>query len=273
MIITESFVWINFPKTASTFVRECLRELYTIPWWNLAKRKRFDGRWMREMEMPLIYAPDIARFGKPTPHGVVRQIPQEYIHLKMLSSVRDPVERLVSLYHYADWKKTDALNDSIDNLRARYPKFPDLKFDEFYDLFCQKQKRFIVNKKSYLLGGQSYSLLNFFCNFQNIHNNQEIIFQSWGELAEIFNQVVFISSKNFSRQLFENILKFGYSQKDLNFILDKEMVNISKRNSEVIINNSLTQKIYASEWLLDMINNGSGQILEEEFRSRAVEVG
>jgi hypothetical protein len=270
MIITESFVWINFPKTASTFARECLRELYRIPCWNLAKKKRFKGRWIKEINMPLIFAPDIPRFGKPTPHGVVRQIPDEYNKLKILSAVRDPVERLLSLYHYGDWKKNDALIDSIETINIRYPNFPDIQFEEFYEYLYEKKRYVSVNNNKYAIGRQSYSLLNFFCNRENIEDNNKIKFDSWEKLAEIFNKVIFISAKNISQNLYNNLLKLGYSQKDLEFILKKDKINVSNKDYNIQLNNELKKNIYSSEWVLDTIHNSSGNIKPEEFLDRAI---
>jgi hypothetical protein len=259
MIITESFVWINFPKTASTFVRECLRELYTIPWWNLAKKNRFKNRWMNELEMPLIFAPGIPRYGSPTPHGVFRQIPLEFQNLPVLSAVRDPVERLVSLYHYGDWKKQDALPRPLDEIRYQYPTFPEIEFEDFYKFMYSEKNYIIVGNKNFFIGPQSHSLLNFFCNKSKIQHDQEIRFESWNQLSNLFKNISFISSKNISEDLCLLLASYSHDIKDLKFIMGKNKINVSIQK-KININNETKNKIYSNEWLLNIINENSGNI-------------
>jgi hypothetical protein len=267
MIITESFVWINFPKTASTFVRECLRELYIIPWWNLAKKNRFKNRWMNELELPLIFAPDIPRYGIPTPHGVMRQIPSEFQELPVLSAVRDPVERLVSLYHYGDWKKQDALPKPLDEIRNQYPTFPEIDFFDFYELY-HKIKYIIVGNSIISIGPQSHSLLKFFCKESQILNNSKIHFKSWQEVSALFNTVNFISSTNISADLRAHLIKYNFDSKDINFIENKKRVNVSAQ-SKIKISSELKYKIYEQEWILDLINKKSGRVLYEQLEEKA----
>ena len=108
MIITDSFVFLNYPKTGSTFVREALSELYK-------KKQKKRWPWSRNKRYFEMYeAPDVRemsqqRYGNPNPHGTYWQIPERAQHLPVYSVFRDPFRRVPSLYHYADWKKQEAL--------------------------------------------------------------------------------------------------------------------------------------------------------------------
>jgi hypothetical protein len=103
MIITESSVWMNFPKSGSTFVRKALRHLYQTRRRDLLRRFRMRRRSMREIMCPnLGQGHTEERRGRPTPHGVVSQIPPEFTHFPVISSIRNPLATLVFLYTYAD---------------------------------------------------------------------------------------------------------------------------------------------------------------------------
>lgn len=219
--------------------------------------------------MPLIFAPGIPRFGKLTPHGVVRQIPVEFSGFPIVSAVRDPVERLVSAYLYGDWKKQDALPENLDSIKLKYPNFPHIEFDDFYKLFSSEENHFIIDNTKIACGGQSWSLLNFFCKKLDIKNNQKICFSSWGDFASIFDSVFFLPSNNISLDLHSQLKKFDFSLKDINFIKYKKKSNVSKK-TDTQLSSNLQSRIYQQEWLLNLVNNSSGKIDEKTLRENAV---
>ena len=124
MIITESFVWINYPKTASTFVRNSLKELYEIKPLDFMKAWRFRSRFMKEVMCPELRPGTGERHGTPTPHGTVSQIPLIHKGLPVASAFRDPVDRYISLYNFGDWKSPDQMPESIDKIRETFSSYP-----------------------------------------------------------------------------------------------------------------------------------------------------
>jgi len=131
MIVTESFVWINYPKTASTFTREVLKELYAVRRLNLMKVWRFRSRFIKEVLCPELRPGTGSRHGTPTPHGTISQIPTDHWDLPVASAFRDPIERYVSLYNYGDWKVSDQMPEGIEKIRMRFPSYPDLGLADF----------------------------------------------------------------------------------------------------------------------------------------------
>jgi hypothetical protein len=253
MIITESFVWINFPKTASTFVRECLRELYTIPWWNLAKKRRFKGRWMKEIQLPNIRSKNPLRQGKPNPHGLVRQIPDEYKKLPVVSAIRPPVDWLVSLYYYGDWKKTEALPAPIEKIALKFPKFPELNLWEFGNYL----ESFLTNS-SLTIGGsevpvgiQSMAMIEFYSP-DDYYSRGQFAFTDQSKLWDIFNKIFFVDSNYINIELHKFLLKNGYHKKDLSFLLTKGKVNFSIKTAEDLPQ-SFKEKINRNEWIVNHI--------------------
>ncbi len=133
MIITDDFVYIVYPKTASAFTREALDELHyqnnrAIKWFNTTFFKYYYSKHYERKTVPKIEVHN--RKGKPTEHGLYIQIPKEHQSKKIFTVTRNPFDRLVSLYTYGDWQKTNELlvNDFVIQ---HFPNYPDLTFEEY----------------------------------------------------------------------------------------------------------------------------------------------
>jgi len=254
MIITESFVWINFPKTASTFVRECLRELYTVPWWNFAKKKRFKNRWIREIHVPNISSENPLKKGKPTPHGLVSQIPSEYKNLQIVSALRMPLGWRLSLYRYGHWKKQEALTVPISDIIAVYPNFPDLTFDEFNSYLEFKQtkrerrRNVKIGNKTIKIGIQSAAMIKFFSDSSE-KNYDNLQFETCAELLDLFAKIRFFDADSINIDLHSFLLEIKFCKKDIDFILHKNKVNTSNSLTENIATIH-SEKIKNEEWLV-----------------------
>ena len=232
MIITESFVWINYPRCGSTFVRKALRRLYTVSGRGLLKRWRMRGRWMREEMCPhLRFLPTTARYGAATPHGTVAQIPPAYRHLPIASSVRDPFDRLVSLYAYGDWKRPETYPCSEDALAERFPGFPDLTFAQYLDYIpvTAGDAGLTVNGQRHPLGPLSADFLKFFLRSWE-PGAREFRFQSIPELREDLADVRYLCCERLNLDLHEFLLRLGYPRADTAFIPPAEKINASGRD-------------------------------------------
>lgn len=138
MLISDHFVMINFPKTGTSFVRACLREYYAnqLNQSSFLKRLAYklhiisEPKWLDLMLPNIEYAQ--TDYCIPDPHGKVSQIPQIYKHKPVISITRNPFDRAVSGYEFGWWK--DHLHDTLENIRAVFPRFPDLTFNEYLAL-------------------------------------------------------------------------------------------------------------------------------------------
>ncbi len=273
MIATESFIWINYPKAASTFVRECLKTLYTAPSWNFRKKKLLKGRFMKELALPNIRAVGTRRYGSPTPHGLVRQIPSQYSHLPIALSVRDPAERLLSLFYYGDWKKPEANRFTWQDIKNRFPDFPNLVFADFIKLWrsnCQNRS-LIIGKKTIAIGAQSLELINFITPACFINSQGNFEFPDWISFISLINSCTFLKSSNIDEDLYFYLLRHGFKSRDLQFIVSKGKVNVSNK-SYIEVPSSATD-VLNTEWLLQLLNSADGKVNAEqlqEVRSRSL---
>jgi hypothetical protein len=268
MIITESFVWINYPKTASTFVREALRNIYTIRKYDLLQRFRMRDRWMEELLLPENRARVGDRSGAPTPHGTRRQIPFQHCGKPVISAIRCPVDRCLSLYRYGDWKATDQIPASRDEIEGLFPSYPDLSFASFAEYMMHFYAGFLeIGGNVYKLGPQSADFLAFFTLHRHPHKTG-FVFNTWRELETVLEEVVFLVTDDINNQLFALLSQFGFNRCDVEPILLLPRINKSKESViESVIDEATFSRIASSEWLLgewwNRTANGSRRNLEE----------
>ena len=67
-------------------------------------------------------------------HGTRRDIPAEYADRPVLATLRNPYDRYVSQYEFAWWQVDPVMFGPVDQVRQRYPAYPDLTFGEFVHL-------------------------------------------------------------------------------------------------------------------------------------------
>ena len=252
MIITDSFVWINYPKTASTFVRETLKELYELKPRNYMKKWRFRSRFLSEILCTELRPGTGSRYGTPTPHGTISQIPSEYSDLPIASAFRDPVERYVSLYNYGDWKNPDQMPDSIGRIRERFPSYPDLNLLDFirYANYHYGKTRLKVGNQEWSIGPHTSDFLRFFTK-HGYRDETTIWFDCWKSLEKELNLVRFFNSNNISAEFYEWLTLRGFYKKDIEFIIEKPKVNVSPRLSEgKELNDAVVNEIREKEWVL-----------------------
>lgn len=120
MILTNDFVLINYPKTGSTFIRECIKALYRKQ--SFLNNLFYKSEVFEELMLPKLYGNFSS--GYKDQHGVVRQIPKAHENKPIITVVRNPIERVVSSFHYGWWKKYPMYE--LSKLEATYPSYPDL---------------------------------------------------------------------------------------------------------------------------------------------------
>ena len=239
MLITDDFVMINFPKTASTFTREVLKEVYS-------------NKGFVELFLPGITN---KRDGEVlNQHGVLRQIPFEHKEKPILSVIRNPFKRYESLYYYRWWEKHPPAD--ISTILKRYPHFPEISFEEYYEMIhiygIKNMLGDIIPKIE--LGLHTTQFVQFY------YNNPEQIYKeinnSYIENKLFFNdlkKINFLHQENLVNELKAFLVKKGFSQEELSFIDTKEKVNVSKRenNNDLIVEGSeIYEKIINREKLI-----------------------
>lgn len=132
MILTDSFVVLNFPRTGSTFVRSALRQLHG-PWWNAlgfdSAPRASSG--FRELRLPIDRTWKAERLGRTSPHGRWGQIPESHRHLPVVSVLRHPLDHAVSHFTHDDWWKSPPVDEAV--VRRRFPSWPRLSFAEYLE--------------------------------------------------------------------------------------------------------------------------------------------
>ena len=133
MIVTEKFTYIHQPKTGGTFVATLLARIHE------AHGGRVGTHWIDPAApAPL---PDVAPGDLLTvmvagryQHGARQDIPPDRLDRPILATVRHPCDRYVSQYEFAWWRRFPEMFGAPDDVRRRYPSYPDLRFHEFVEL-------------------------------------------------------------------------------------------------------------------------------------------
>jgi hypothetical protein len=228
MIITDEFVMLNFPKTGSSFAREALKKIYQI---RGSRRFRWLSRlWPRQPLLKELMMPQIdaeLSYGISAQHGTLRQIPPEHRHKPILTIIRNPLSRHVSIYRFGWWKTHPPAD--VETLRTRFPTFPELNFAEF----CQFQYEFETRnrlrgiKPKIGLGVQSIQFIQFF--FQDpvtILNEIEDDYDA-NHLRAQLAKITFIHQENLRVELKQFLSAVGIPERQLSVIDDMENVNVT----------------------------------------------
>jgi hypothetical protein len=271
MIITESFVWINYPKTASTFVRNALTELYEIKPLDFMKAWRFRSRFMKEVMCPELRPETGERHGTPTPHGTVSQIPLIHKRLPVVSAFRDPADRYISLYNFGDWKSPDVMPESIDKIKETFPSYPNLNLPEFirYITFYYGQTRLKVGDQEWSIGAHSADFLRFFTKYDSA-DPTAIKYDSWKSLENEISAVKFLYCDNINQELYEWLSIQKFHRRDIEFIINKSRVNVSPRSNEgKELDGEILTEVKKSEWFLISCMQSNFRNVSEALKNAA----
>jgi hypothetical protein len=133
MFVTDSFTYVHLPKTGGTFVAATLSAIH-------AKRgDRVETIWIdpdRPAVLPAVTAGLVVRLMSTAryQHGRRSEIPPDYASRPVLATIRSPYDRYVSQYEFAWWRHEPEMFGPLSDVRARYPRYPELTFEEFVHL-------------------------------------------------------------------------------------------------------------------------------------------
>jgi hypothetical protein len=132
VIFTDRFVYVHEPKTGGSFVTEALMRLYGV-------------RWSRRLRLQAMLRGQVTRNGGPygrftyhnLKHGTYSQVPAAHREKDVLATVRGPYEMYVSQYEFGWWRRREMRRyfAAVPDFRRRFPRFPDLSFPEFVELW------------------------------------------------------------------------------------------------------------------------------------------
>lgn len=275
MIITKNFVFINYPKTGTTFARSAIALAYgksRTKAHRLLRKFVSKDKQVHDLKFPKLYGNYDPSYCDQ--HGVYRQIPVEDRHKIIGSIVRNPLQKYISSYVYGWWRKHPPYE--IDLLLRDFPGFPDITFSEFYNMLNHPNA---VEDKIAASGAREIgSYTRMFLVFYSLNPNSAAASLIDGEpLQSIIPKISFLHQEKLMDNLAIFLRKAGlrdnqvrriYTQDDLNVSAREDKAKISQEDIKVV-----SQKILSDErHFLDAfpeyleqtkssMNNGSMEVL------------
>jgi hypothetical protein len=204
MLVTESFVMLNYPKTGSTFARKVIKDLYVSE-----PRRWFSRRYCTELILP-----NVRHAGPSDQHGCYSQIPRRYRNREVLSIVRNPYDRFLSGFEFRYW----AVNPiaSLETICERFPTFPDLTLDEYVDFFQFEHDSPV--------GPQTFQFMQLFGReLPRPFSERPSVKSVMDGLAN----VTFLRQENLNSELVEFLIRKGFSKERTAFIKQHEPMNVT----------------------------------------------
>jgi hypothetical protein len=236
MLITERFVMINFPKTGSSFAREAIRQCH---WHTPTLRQRIGWRLGRPQRMlkdllmkPYHFNKAFEERARPVAHGGVCQIPAEHRGKPIVTVVREPLARLVSLYEFRAWAQDP--RPSLEEVKAAFPAFPDLSFADYFRMHLG------IGYASAAPPGMRATVgpltLHFIRLFAHDPLRTALALEDGMDLRRVYDQhfprITFLRTERLNEELYRYLRGMGYPDRAVAFIRRKGKVNATGRSQE-----------------------------------------
>ncbi|MFZ1694489.1 MAG: hypothetical protein WAT74_14935 [Flavobacteriales bacterium] len=247
MIITERFVMLNFPKTGSSFARQVVKQAHFHHPPSLRQRIGWrlgaPQRMLKDVLVkPNLFNAEQAARAKEVAHGAYSQIPVEHRNKTIVTVVREPMARLVSLYEFKAWAK--ALS-GIDAVHAAFPQFPELSFAEYFDLqMGAAYQASIPPGMRTEVGPLTLQFIRMFAHDPlrtalALHDGLDLR-REW---RAHFPRIHFLRNEHLNAQLRSFLLGQGYTRESLRFIDQKERVNRTDRSQARYFTPAMMQEV------------------------------
>jgi hypothetical protein len=212
MILTKNLVFIHLRKTGGTFVSTLLGRVYRERGWVARVRNRLEGK----------------RFRSVNQHGTCAEIPESHRGLPVVACVRNPFDRLVSMFHFKGWQRDPAQwHCDPAAMARRFPRWPDLSFEEFALAATETFKGLDDSgvPEAARLGSQSEELVRYFWReparaFPSI-DDAYIAERRWDR---DMHPVRWIRTETLNRDLHALLLEFGVPPERAAFVLEEEPI-------------------------------------------------
>ncbi|NEQ65780.1 MAG: sulfotransferase family protein [Symploca sp. SIO2D2] len=221
MLITDKFVFIHQPKTGGTFVAQVLNKLH----------------WGRRLSRFVARAPMKLSGKKVKWHQTCNEIPESERGKQIISIVRNPYERYISNYYYRNWGMHPERwpSNIIDELKALYPHFPEVSFDEFVNFanthLIKRHLKVPPDKTN--LGLCSWDFVRFY--FKNPDDVCTIIDDAYIEqkkYREDMYNIHFLRTENLNQDLYNFLLSMGYPDRKIRFIQNLDKIQPKSQGKE-----------------------------------------
>jgi len=220
MIITESFVMLNYPKTGSSFARKVIKELY-----QRYPRRFFKRRFIKELMLPNIRE---AGNAPPDQHGTYSQIPREYRDREIVTVVRNPFDRFLSGYEFRHWAHYPPL--PMDVIRMHFPQFPKLTIEQYIAM-----NQMVIGLNAFLdreprarIGEQTVQFIHLF--FKNPRRVLAEISDEYMDSDRVFDdmaEITFLRQERLNEELAAFLRRKGFTRRESAFIESHEPVNVT----------------------------------------------
>lgn len=244
MILTSKFVFINHPKTGSTFTREAIKEIEEKRG-NTPKRYYEGSKRWRLIKLLIylgMYEPNVIEFftrrnnalhDKYDQHGTISQVPSGFDSLPKGVIARNPFDLYVSQFEFEWWKNNNFGN--LKKVKERFPSYPDLSFQDFLyykNEFGVKSLVKGTNVKKSTVCGIGYQTVNYvFTLFENANevltsmSKGEFEYKKSNELIPRGMQV--LRNESLNKDLYKFLTDHKYSEAECKFIINKPKVRPS----------------------------------------------
>lgn len=238
MIIAPKFVFLNFPKTGSTFVRTMIQQIeeqrgHTVRRINFTRKKgKIDYvLWLfglRDYEMVRLKRERLWESQPPDEHGGVSQIPWGFRGRPVACVIRHPLDRTVSEYYFQWYKKHPAA--PAESIRERIPSFPDITFEEYLN-YQERFRRPAMLKNAGVdetldIGCQTIDFVRqlFKEPARALVRLSDTFIQS-GEFKEYMPESLhLLQTRTLNQDLAEFLQSVGYTEKEVTLVRDHEKV-------------------------------------------------
>lgn len=233
MLVTDQFVVLNFPKTGSSFVRATIKRIHDFNAWPKPMLRKLHIPHRSSLQEFIL--PVIINENHPyqlSPHGTYQQIPEKHKNKIIVSITRNPFDRYVSQYLFGWWKE-EYLHAYPLYIYKKYPRFPDISFQDYYNMVhCVGRKSRLKDASPGIdLGMHTIQFIQFFfkdpyktlCEIDAEYTQQK---RYQADIPEIF----FLHQEHLNQELHDFLIACDYPQEKINFILNAKKVNISRRS-------------------------------------------
>lgn len=180
MLSTKNFVFLAFPKTGSTFVRDVIKGSH------VRFRRRYAWLpaflWRQGVYEEVLLNSGLHK-GK-FQHGSRRDLPRRWKSRQIVSVLRHPAARFQSIYRFQMWCRK--LPQNTEELKLQYPAFPNISPEEFLDWMTKNNHIRNGEMVRLGLGFQSIKMIEFFSSKDLFEKIQDGMYKTQLELLEAF---------------------------------------------------------------------------------------
>lgn len=237
MLITDSFVLLNYPKTGSTFARTVIKDIYKRRRAQQSLLRRLSDRlgftsgpFLKELILPIVTESHLK--GRRDQHGCYCQIPDVYRDREVVSIVRNPYTRFLSAYEFRSWERRPPAPKEI--LAEHFPTFPNLDLDDYVRLseYIMVHGRLKGRNVNGRIGNQTIQFIQMFFKDPNVV--LEKVSDDYLDSDQVFEDiapVTFLKQEALNEELAAFLIKKGYAREEAAYALSREKVNVTEKST------------------------------------------